>query len=142
MVVLDTDILSLVEWEMSAVSQKLRQRFSQYPPSEIHASIISFDEQMRGWTAYIGRAKNMSQEIQAYQRLRRQLKLYCKLPMVDFDEPAAVRYQSLRRQFRRLNANDLKIASITLAHQATTLVSRNMRDFKLIPGLMVEDWTR
>ena len=36
---------------------------------------------------------------------------------------------------------DLKIASIVLVHDAT-LLSRNLRDFRQVPGLRVEDWLR
>jgi tRNA(fMet)-specific endonuclease VapC len=35
---------------------------------------------------------------------------------------------------------DLKIAAIALAHNATVL-TRNVKDFKLVPGLRIEDWT-
>jgi tRNA(fMet)-specific endonuclease VapC len=35
---------------------------------------------------------------------------------------------------------DLKIAAIVLAHDAT-LLSRNLSDFRKVPGLKVEDWT-
>ncbi len=36
---------------------------------------------------------------------------------------------------------DLRIASIALTTDST-LVSRNLRDFKKVPGLVVEDWTQ
>jgi tRNA(fMet)-specific endonuclease VapC len=35
---------------------------------------------------------------------------------------------------------DLKIAAIVLSHDAT-LLSRNLMDFRKVPGLKVEDWT-
>ena len=34
---------------------------------------------------------------------------------------------------------DLKIASIVLVHNAT-LLTRNFKDFRPIPGLKAEDW--
>jgi tRNA(fMet)-specific endonuclease VapC len=40
----------------------------------------------------------------------------------------------------RIGTMDLKIAAIALAHGAT-LLSRNLVDFKKVPGLTVEDWT-
>jgi tRNA(fMet)-specific endonuclease VapC len=35
---------------------------------------------------------------------------------------------------------DLKIAVIVLAHVAT-LLTRNLADFRKVPGLRIEDWT-
>jgi tRNA(fMet)-specific endonuclease VapC len=35
---------------------------------------------------------------------------------------------------------DLKIAAIALANDAT-LLTRNLSDFRKIPGLRIEDWT-
>ena len=40
----------------------------------------------------------------------------------------------------RIGTHDLKIAAITLVHDAT-LLSGNLRDFKKVPGLKVEDWS-
>ena len=44
--------------------------------------------------------------------------------------------KSLRRQ---AGTQDLKIACIFLAHDAT-LLTRNLADFKPVPGLRVENW--
>ena len=141
MIILDTDILTLIEWEERTGTQKLRAKFAQFGPGEIRASIISVDEQFRGWMAYIAKAASIAKEIEAYRRLHRQLRLYGGLLIMDFDEIAATHFQSLRKQFRRHKENDLKIAAIALAHQAL-VVTRNLRDFEQIPGLRSEDWTK
>jgi predicted nucleic acid-binding protein len=39
----------------------------------------------------------------------------------------------------RVSTHDLRIAAVAVANSAT-LVSRNRRDFELIPGLSVEFW--
>jgi predicted nucleic acid-binding protein len=57
-----------------------------------------------------------------------------------FDERAATEFQRLRRSRLRIGTMDLKIAAIVLAHDAT-LLSRNLSDFRKVPGLKVEDWT-
>ena len=58
-----------------------------------------------------------------------------------FDEPAADRFEALRKQRIRVGTQDVKIASIALEHDAL-LLSANLRDFEQIPGLRVENWAR
>jgi tRNA(fMet)-specific endonuclease VapC len=59
--------------------------------------------------------------------------------ILPFDNLAADMFRSLRAQSVRIGSMDLKIASIVLVHDAT-LLSNNLRDFKKVPGLRVEDW--
>ena len=40
----------------------------------------------------------------------------------------------------RIGTMDLRIAAITFAHDAL-LLSKNLTDFRKVPGLHVEDWT-
>ena len=57
-----------------------------------------------------------------------------------FDEAAAVVFQRLRRARLRIGTMDVKIAAIVLSCEAL-LLSRNLADFRQVPGLQVEDWT-
>ncbi len=50
------------------------------------------------------------------------------------------RYQKLVKQKLNVGKMDLRIAAIALDQNAV-VVSRNMRDFQRVPGLVVEDWT-
>jgi tRNA(fMet)-specific endonuclease VapC len=95
---------------------------------------------MRGWLAYLARARTVTQQIQAYWRLGRYLDRYRRIRVVDFDERAAVEFQRLRRLNTRIGTMDLKIAAIVLS-KGDTLLSRNLSDFRRISGLKVEDWT-
>ncbi len=47
--------------------------------------------------------------------------------------------QKWRQQGIRVSTHDLRIAAICVAHQAK-LITRNRRDFELIPDLLVEFW--
>jgi tRNA(fMet)-specific endonuclease VapC len=82
----------------------------------------------------------MARQIQAYDRLHRFLENYREIPVLDFDARAATEFQRLRKEHRRLSANDLKIAAIAIANNAT-LLTRNASDFAQIPALKTEDWT-
>ena len=71
---------------------------------------------------------------------RRHLHSFRNILVLDFDERAGVEYQRLRRSRVRIGTMDLKIAAIVLAHDAT-LLSKNLSDFRKVPGLKVADWT-
>ncbi len=90
--------------------------------------------------AYMARAKTVAQEIEAYARLNTHLDSFRNILVLDFDERAGVEYQRPRRSRIRIGTMDLKIAAIVLTHDAT-LLSKNLSDFRKVPGLNVADWT-
>jgi len=96
---------------------------------------------MRGWLVVLSRSRKIEQEIFAYRQLRMLFVFFIDTSMLAFDEVAAARFVHLRRARLHLGTMDLKIAAITLAHQAL-LLSRNLSDFRRFPGLQVEDWTQ
>jgi tRNA(fMet)-specific endonuclease VapC len=55
--------------------------------------------------------------------------------VVSIDKAAAEEFDRLRqnKKLKKIGRGDLLIAAITLASRAT-LVSRNLKDFRLIPG--------
>jgi tRNA(fMet)-specific endonuclease VapC len=106
----------------------------------VATTIISYEEQVRGWMAYLARLNSTTQQVDANRRLHQQLDNYCRIPVLAFDAPAAATFQRLRRARLRMGTMDLKIAAIVLSHEAT-LLSRNLADFGRVPGLQVEDWS-
>jgi tRNA(fMet)-specific endonuclease VapC len=140
MVVLDIEHMSLPEWADVRDSMPLRTRLAALPPVEVATTVISYEEQMRGWMAYIARTHSITHQVEAYGRLLRQLANYCRTAVLAFDEQAAVTLQRLRRARIRIGTMDLRIAAIALSHDAT-LLSRNLGDIRQIPDFRVEDWT-
>jgi tRNA(fMet)-specific endonuclease VapC len=140
MVILDTDHLSVLEWE-SPEAERLRARLKGLSPDEAAATIISFEEQTRGWLAALAKARTLAQQVDAYGRLLRQLRNYCAMHVLAFSERAAAEFQRLKKLKLRLGTMDLKIAAVVLAEDAV-LLSRNLRDFEHVPDLKVEDWTK
>jgi len=95
---------------------------------------------MRGWLAQLAKARTMAQQINAYSRLSRHVRTFREIPLLEFDERAAIEFQRLRKLHPRGGSMDLKIAAIALV-QGATLLTRNLADFGKIEGLAVEDWT-
>jgi tRNA(fMet)-specific endonuclease VapC len=88
-------------------------------------------EQIRGWLAYLQRARELDSL----------LRWFAKMNVLPFNEAAQAQFRVLRKQCRRLGTLDLRIASIALTADSI-LLSRNLRDFRQVPGLRVEDWVK
>jgi tRNA(fMet)-specific endonuclease VapC len=102
-------------------------------------TIVSVEEQMRGWLAEINKARNAHEQIAHYQQLHLLFNFFQRWEIVPFEEAAAQHFNDLRKQRIRIGTFDLKIASIALA-QDVLLLSANLRDFRKVPGLHVESW--
>jgi tRNA(fMet)-specific endonuclease VapC len=139
-VLLDTDHLSVLEWEEQPACERLLGRLDRLSPDDIATSIISFHEQVQGWLAYLNRARKPDQIIVAYAKLETIWRWFLKMNVLSYTPEAQAHFARLKRQCPRLQAMDLRIASIALATDST-LLSRNLRDFRQVPGLSVEDWT-
>lgn len=92
-----------------------------------------------GWPTWLGRRPS-PRKIDAYARLKTHIQSFRYIVVLDFDEGAAVKYRELTQSRLRIDTMDLKIAAIVFAHDAI-LLSRNLSDFRKVPGLKVEDWT-
>ncbi len=119
---------------------KILARIAALPPDSVAVSVISYEEQMRGWMAEIARIQSIERQIGAYSRLDRMRGYYCLTPVLPFDENAVVHFQNLWLRRLRVGTMDLKIAAVALANQAT-LVTRNSGDFIKVAGLTLEDWS-
>jgi tRNA(fMet)-specific endonuclease VapC len=136
---LDTDVLTVFERRAGEAFQALADRLAQ-TPDQVYVAIINFEEQIRGWFAYIAASRTASREVEGYGRLLRLLEGYRERVVIGYDNSAAAKFAELRRARVRIGSMDLKLASIVLVHSGI-LVSRNLRDFRRVPGLRVEDWT-
>ena len=134
MIVLDTDHVSVLERNTQPGSTTLRAHLARLPPDDVVTTIISYEEQMRGWMAYLARTRSVAQQVEAYRRLLQHLDNYRRIPVLPFDEAAAVAFQQLRRARLRIGTMDLKIAAIVVSRNAT-LLSRNLTDFRQVAGL-------
>ncbi len=122
------------------MSLPLQLRLDQNLSDDTVTTIITYDEQMRGWLSYAARAKTQADEVYAYARLKTNLETFRGVPVLPFDAQAATHFARLRDNKIRIGTMDLKIAAICLAQDAT-LLTRHLRDFGRVPGLRAEDWS-
>lgn len=107
---------------------------------DVAVTIVTYEEQTRGWFQLVARARTEAEEVATYGRLEQHLKLFSRLPIVGYDEAAAATFRQLRGDYRRLGRMDLKIAAIAISQDAV-LLTRNLSDFGQIAGLKCEDWS-
>ena len=141
MIILDTDCISLLERQSGADYFRLKNKLDEFLPEEVVTTVITFEEQMRGWMSFLARMRSIDEQVFAYYTLKQYFDYFKTLTILEFNEKSAEIFKELKRQKIRVGTMDLKIASIAIEHNAI-LVSRNLSDFEQIPQLAVEDWTR
>ncbi len=133
---LDTDILSLYQRGNSAVCQKVAVHL----PVELATTVINVEEQLSGWYALL-RATNRHDHLErAYQSLADNIPFLAQFQILGFPETAQMRFEQLLLMKLNVGKMDLRMASIALERNAI-VVTRNLRDFQRVPGLVVEDWS-
>ena len=65
MYLLDTDHLIILDQD-TIEGFNLGRRLAAVPPAEVAVSIVTYEEQMRGWLAYGARANTPERQIEAY----------------------------------------------------------------------------
>jgi tRNA(fMet)-specific endonuclease VapC len=137
MKILDTDILSLFLHGHPRVIERHERE-----TDEVAVTIISRIQLLQGRFATILKAADGAELLRAQKWLdltTRDLAAISKL--VSIDDKAALEFDRLRqnKKLKKIGRGDLLIAAITLANRAT-LVTRNLKDFRQVPGLHVENW--
>ena len=142
MILLDTDVLTLVQRVDSPAGLRIRARIAELPADEHAATtIITYEEQIRGWFLRLSKATGMDDQIAVYDRILKHIDNYRRAVVLPFNRPAADHFERLRKQKIRIGTPDLKIAAIALSLTAT-LITRNLHDFAKVPDLRIEDWTK
>ena len=140
MILLDTDHTTLLKYPESERGTRLVVRLKVRPPGNVLAvSIVTVEEQMRGWLASVAKERVSRRQVPAYTELARLFEYFRLFHVAPFDERAADQFDALRSAKIRLGTMDLKIAAIALVNDAL-LLSANRRDFERVPGLRVENW--
>jgi tRNA(fMet)-specific endonuclease VapC len=138
--ILDTDHVSLVLWNNRKVIDRL-----DLVRLQASVSIITVQEVFNGWVGQLNQPQNDRELLLAkYRQLYVATELFRKVQVLEFDGQAYDRYNQLMNQYPLLRKKrlqqDMRIAAIALVNGAT-VVTRNKRDFELVPGLAIEDWS-
>ena len=108
--------------------------------ADVLTTIVTAQEITEGWCAFIRQQKaGSTKQIHGCKQFQHSLELLMELTILAFDEQAAEVFRALRKDLPRTGTQDLKIASICLAQDAT-LLTRHTVDFKKVPGLLIENW--
>ena len=137
--ILDTDHMTLLErGGIGAFS--LEVRLAQVEADGVATTIVSYEEQMRGWLSFMSQAKTPQKLVESYAALQGHIGTYRNTLILDYDALASEEFDRLRQAKVRIGTGDLRIAAICLANNAT-LLTRNLKDFGQVPGLKAEDWS-
>lgn len=139
MILLDTDHLSALKYDEHPRCRALRDRMNTSGDPFFATTIVSGEEQMRGWLAKIHAAKDAEEQVAWYDQLAWLIEFLADWQIIGFDQQAAAEFKRLLRLRLRIGTFDLKIAAIARVHDAL-LLSGNQRDFGRVPGLRVESW--
>jgi tRNA(fMet)-specific endonuclease VapC len=136
MTVLDTDTLT----HLLTSNPRATERF-RHETDDVFISVITRIEVLQGRFATLLKAADAAELLRGQARLDqadRDLRPFRVLPVTD---SAAQEFDRLRqnKKLKKIGRADLLIAAIVLANQAT-LVTRNLKDFRQVPGLQVENW--
>lgn len=134
---LDTDTLTHLHAGHSRVVENLRQ----LSDPDLGTTVVTKIELLRGRFDYLLKAATGAELLRAQYLVARTEELLAQINVVPFDERAARRFDDLRAasSLRKVGRADLLIASIALSCEAT-LVTRNLRHFRQVPGLRVVNW--
>ncbi len=135
--IFDTDTLS----HLHAGNQNVIRAIRQLGNEEITTTIVTKIEMLRGRIDYIIKARADDDLLNAQKRFDRTEELLSQIKIISIMPDSVDRLAQLvnSSKLRKIGRADLIIASIALSHQAT-LVTRNLRHFKQIPGLIVINW--
>src|SRR3990172_3716002 len=128
MIILDTDHVNVLQTPAHPQYAILSAKMKESGDPIFATTVITVEEQMRGWLAAIHRTRKAHGQILYYTRLVGVIRFFSKWRILPFNEPAADLFEVLRKDRVRIGTMDLKISSIALEERAL-LLSANLRDF-------------
>jgi tRNA(fMet)-specific endonuclease VapC len=137
MLLFDTDTLTRAHHGHLGIAARIRQ----VGEANVATTLVTEVEILRGRHEFLLKARDGGQVLLAQQLLDSSKQLLRSLSIMPFDAAAVDEFDRLRqdKKLRKIGRADLLIAAIVLAQRAT-LVTRNVKHFRLVPGLLLENW--
>jgi tRNA(fMet)-specific endonuclease VapC len=137
--ILDSDHVSLILAGNITVC-----RMTQRELGQVATSIVTVQEVFNGWVSRINDREHSVNPVSAYSNFWNAMEYFKAVPIVNYDDATHKIYLQLLSDNPALRKNrlqrDLRIAAIGLSRNAT-IVTRNRRDFALVPDLTIADWS-
>jgi tRNA(fMet)-specific endonuclease VapC len=137
--ILDTDIASLLYY---GTNEKILAKYRRFPADQLLVlSSITQAQLLTGRSASVLKAATGDEWLIAEKRLQDTFEWISRFVVVRVDPAAAKLFDVLRQQkkINKIGRADLLTAYVCLALDAT-LVTRNTKDFILVPNLKLENW--
>jgi tRNA(fMet)-specific endonuclease VapC len=135
MLIVDTDHFSEIVRDSAAGAVVSRKLIGM----KVSVTIITLEEQARGWLSRIKQARTHDELIFGYSKLQALFQVGAAWNVLHWDHSAATVFDKLAVKRPRIGTMDLRIASIVIARNGT-LLSRNLKDFARVDGLKAENW--
>jgi tRNA(fMet)-specific endonuclease VapC len=135
--ILDSDTVSLAARGHAQTLIRIGQALAS---DEVVISVVTIREMMEGRLSQIKRAKHAGQVLAAYDGLKLAAEYLRPYDVLSFSPASLARFDSLLTMKLNVGKDDLRIAAIAL-EAGGIVVTRNLRDFKRVPGLICEDWS-
>ena len=135
---MDTDHLSLYQRNHPQVCDRIWA--ARQNGIVLKTTVVTVEEQYAGRLAQIRKAQTPEALIAAYDRLKASFSLFSQLDILEYNRSADDHFRQFRSQRVRIGTQNLRIASIAIAHGGTVLTC-NRKDFEQVPGWTIEDWS-
>src|SRR5688572_18188336 len=134
---LDTDVFTLAYLAKHGLRDRIAAERATH---EVMISLVTWIEVLRGRFDAVLKAADGTALARTQGLLRASEAYLAEFRVLSFDGAATAAFDRLHadKTARKAGRNDLLIACIALAHRAT-VVTRNAKDFALVPGLTIEN---
>ena len=134
--ILDTTTVSLLQHGHPQTSAALVA----HAGDTVTITALNVEETLGGWYQKLRAARTNAQKALAYDYLAKATVFLSRFPVLTPSEQALDGADRLGRLRLNVGRMDWTIAAVALTFGAT-VVTNNLRDFRRVPNLLVEDWS-